>query len=183
MPARGALRATDVDLSISSRESGARSIGHSAPARGQLGGEVSQWRDACSATSPLTAHCSGTCSSLPLCVRPPWGSLPRQKGASGGADPERLREVTFSENRSASGITNSRRSHGAWSRCCEITNDAATKDERASDQECRDQALSPITDRPATPRGKRSGGLRPTPTNSPSVPRIPCVRGPTARAA
>ena len=61
--------------------------------------------------------------------------------------------------------------------------DATTSCVRASDQECRDQALSPITDRPATPRGERSGGLRPTPTNSPSVPRVPFVRGPTARAA
>ena len=33
------------------------------------------------------------------------------------------------------------------------------------------------------PEGKRSGGLRPTPTNSPSVPRVLGVRGPTMRAA
>ena len=76
---------------------GPRSTGHSAPARGQLGGEVSQRQGTSSAKSSLLAPCSGTCSSLPLCVRPPGGSLPRQKGASGRADPKRRREVTFLE--------------------------------------------------------------------------------------
>jgi hypothetical protein len=98
-----------------------------------------------------------------LCL-PSRGLAPSPKWSLREGGPKATEGMDFFEKPLRIWDPHSRRSHGAWSRCNEITNDAATSCVRASDQECRDQALSPTTDRPTTPGAERSGGLRSTPT-------------------
>ena len=115
---------------------GPRSTGHSAPARGQLGGEVSQMQVTSSDIELVVGTLQWNVLFAAALCPPSLGLAPSPKRSLRGSGPKATEGGDFLEPLRI-WDPHSRRYHGAWSRCNQIP-DAVTTGVRASDQECRD---------------------------------------------